>query len=500
MNSEIGKLGKHTMIYGIGIVAGKAASFIMLPIYTRYLTPRDYGILELLITTIDIIAMIAAVGLTGAVFKFYSQYDEPEDKKEVISTVVVMMMSMTAITAMVGLGISPLMSRLVFGDAEYAGYFRLLFAIYFLQSGIAVIPLIFIRAMQDSTRFVVINLCKLAIQVGLNIYFLVIVKLGVTGVLYSALLAEFLIGAYLIYHTLQRVGFRFSLSKCREMIRFGYPFIFVSLGGFLLTSSDRYILNAFSDLEAVGLYALAYKFGFILSTVAFMPFNLVWESQRFEIAKREGAQLIFKKVFFYCNLLIVTLSLLICLFVRDFLAVMSDASYLAAYKIVPIIIIIYIVQIWASFCNLGLYLKGRSRYMATSALTAAAVAVVLNLILVPRYGAYGAGLATAGACFVRFILVYRLSQALYPIDYGWGKQTLVLAVAGGIYLVGRVGEMGSLTGSLIVNMALMAVFVLIAYRFFLEKEERSVIRPKNLWATMHRVIGTPRPFRGTVGL
>lgn len=477
MATEIRALGKHTVIYGVGIVASKATGFIMLPVYTRYLDPHEYGVLELLGTTIEIIAMIAAVGLISTVFKFYSQYDDPREKQEVISTVIVMMVGIAAVTALIGIWMSPRLAQLVFARSDYAGYFRILFAVYFFQSGMAVIPLMYIRAVQDSMRFVGISLCKLAVQVALNVYFIVFLDWGVRGALCSALVAEAGVGCYLLYYTVRRIGWRFSMSKCRTMIRFGYPFVFVSLGGFLMTSADRYVLNIFSDLETVGLYALAYKFGFILSTVAFMPFNLVWESQRFEIAKREDGREIFRQVFFYCNIVIVALSLVICLFVRDFLAVMSAPSYRGAANIVPLILVIYILQIWAAFCNIGLFLKDRSRYMATSALMSAGAAMALLLILVPRYGAYGAGLATMSAWALRFLLVYRYSQTLYPIEYGWAKQSALLATGVVMYGLSRALAVSSIMGSLVVNAGLMACFLVVVHRWFLTAEERALIRP-----------------------
>lgn len=489
MSGEIGKLGKHTVIYGLGILASKATGFIMLPVYTRYLSPSDYGVLELLGTTLEIIAMISAVGLTATVFKFYSEYDAPRDKDEVISTVVIMMVGLAAVTAMLGVLVSPPLAGLVFADTEYARYFRVLFAVYFFQSGMAVIPLMYIRAVHDSLRFVGVNLCKLVVQVSLNVYFLVFLELGVLGALYSALIAELGVGCYVLFYTLHRVGFKFSALKCRRMLRFGYPFIFVSLGGFLMTSADRYFLNVFSDLNTVGLYALAYKFGFILSTVAFMPFNLVWDPQRFEIAKRVDGPVIFRKVFLYCNIVIASLSLLICLFVRDFLTIMSAPSYLGASRIVPLILVMFIFQLWWGYCNIGLFLKNQGRFMATSALLSAVVAILLLFILVPRYGAYGAGLATICAWALRFVLVYRYSQVLYPIDYAWGKQSALLAMGGLIYGVSLAVQVSSIPASLVINAALMTCYLALVYRFSLTADERAKISADCLMTAVSRVTG-----------
>ena len=79
------QLGKHTLVYTAGIIIGKVASFVLLPVYTRYLTPADYGVLELL-GTIDVIGMITSIGIVTGVFKFYSEDNNQSGKNAVIST------------------------------------------------------------------------------------------------------------------------------------------------------------------------------------------------------------------------------------------------------------------------------------------------------------------------------------------------------------------------------------------------------------------------------
>ena len=324
MKTEIIKLAKHSLIYGFGIFIGKAASFIMLPVYTRYLTPADYGTIELLITTVDIVAMIAGVGLAATIFKYYSEYESEYDKKEVISTAVIMKLILAFIATTFGIILSPQISQIIFHRADNAFYFRLVFAILLLQQGVILIPLMFIRAIQNSKLFVVINAVKLILQVALNVYFLVVLEMGILGVLISTVIAEFVVGFYLFAYIFKKVGFQFSIEKCKKMTRFGYPFMFVSLSGFILTYSDRYFLNAFGDLETVGIYALGYKFGFLMFYLAVTPFMQIWQPERFEIAKQDDALRIFKKVFLYFSIVIVSLSLLISIFVKDLLILRSE--------------------------------------------------------------------------------------------------------------------------------------------------------------------------------
>lgn len=475
MRQEILKLGKHTMIYGVGIIISKSVSFIMLPIYTRYLTPADYGVLELLSMTIDIIAMIAGIGITSTVFKYYSEYENIEEKNEVISTAIIMLIILSSITATLGFIFSNKLSQLVFGQIDNANYFMLFFIIYFLQA-INIIPLMFIRAMQNSKLFILISLIKLFMAVFFNICFLVLLKMGVTGILFSTLLSDFIMDLYLLVYAFRGVGFRFSISKSKRMVKFGYPFIFASLSSFVITYSDRYFLNVYSTLAIVGVYSLAYKFGFLMGYLTVGPFLQIWEPQRFEIAKQDNALPVFKKVFLYLNILIISLSLIISLFVKDVLTIMSAPSYHEAYQIVPIIIVAYIFQAWTFYCNLGIYIKGRSKYMAIAYIISAISVTIFNFILIPRYGVYGAAWATVGAFFILFSITNIFSQRFYYIDYGWRKQLQLLLLAVIIYLSSRILNVSQISISLGINTLLIFLFAIIIYRFFLEESGKSIVR------------------------
>ena len=86
MRDELTKVIKHSGIYAIGVVLSKGISFFLIPVYTHFLTPRDYGILELLDLLIFFTTNLSAMGIYAAVFRFYAAYESEQDKKEVIAT------------------------------------------------------------------------------------------------------------------------------------------------------------------------------------------------------------------------------------------------------------------------------------------------------------------------------------------------------------------------------------------------------------------------------
>ncbi|HEX8243574.1 MAG TPA: oligosaccharide flippase family protein, partial [Longimicrobium sp.] len=418
--SETRSVAKHVLVYGAGILLGKLASFIMLPVYTRYLTPADYGVLELLSTTIDLIGIVAGMGLAAGVFKFHADADTPREKDRVISTVALGGGVLTLLTALLGVLASPLLARLVLRDPAGAVYFRLFFAIYLVQS-LNGVGFMLLRLQQRSVLFVTLNAAKLVAALSLNIAFVVWLGMGVRGVLYSTLICSGALSLLLTAYTFRQVGFGFSAAVMRRLYRFGSPVVFWGLGSFVLTFSDRYFLNYFGGSAQVGVYSLAYKFGFLMATFASMPVMQAWEPQRFVVARRPDGPALLRDVFFYLSLALGLAGLVITLFVGDVLAVMAAPGFRAAAGVVPLILLAIVFQEWATYCNLGLFMAERTRLYGWSGVIGVVAVTALNLLLIPRYGMWGAAWATLGAYALRFAAVYLFAQRAHPIDFGWGR-------------------------------------------------------------------------------
>lgn len=476
MKAEILKLGRNGLYYGIAMVASKAAGFLMLPIYTRYLTPADYGVAELLMTTVDVISMIAGLGITAAIFKVRADYKTEEERNRVFSTALSLLFVFGAASAALGLFFSAPLSRLVFGHTDFADFFRIVFVTFFLQQGLIAVPLMFIRARENARLFMAIGLTKLALQLTLNITLLVILDMGLVGILLSGMLAELIMSVYLVAHIGRESGFAFDRDKARALLGFGYPFVFTSLGSFALVFADRYFLNAYADLPTIGIYALAYKLGFMLVFLAVTPFQQVWEPQRFRIAETPAAAATFQRVFVYLNILLLGIGLALALFAREILYVMSDPAYWPAQYFVPLVVLAYVFHTWTFFCDFGLQKTGRSGRIAQVSVVSAGIILLLLTWWVPQFGAYGALSALIVTYVVRFALVYRLSQRAYPLDYGLSKALPLLAIAIALGAFGVVAGNYPLPMAIAYKLSLLLLFVVTAYTLFLTPGERRFIQ------------------------
>jgi O-antigen/teichoic acid export membrane protein len=475
MSEQLRKLGKHTLVYTTGIIIGKAASFVMLPVYTRYLSPADYGVLELLGMTLDVIGMITGVGLVTGVFKFFSAAEDPKEKKVVISTAAWGAATLAGFTTLIGVAIAPELSKLIFGSTANQDYLRLYFVLFFLQN-LEYVPLLLVRAENRSVMFVSINVTKLIVMLSLNILFVVHMGLKIEGAIASSIIAYALSSVGLTGYMIHRVGLGFSREKLRELLSFGSPLILWWLGSFVLVFSDRYFLNHYRGTAEVGIYSLAYKFAFLLHALAYGPFETIWTAQRFEVAKRPDATELYTRVFLYLNLILGSMGLILSLFVRDFLRVMSDPAFLPAYHLVPLLIAAQVVFIWADYWTLGIYIRGKTKAMAVGAMVLIPVTLLLNYLLIPRWGMYGAAWATMAAYTVRFFWIYNSAQKYYVIPSRWRSVTNLYAILGVAVAIGFIYRVETLSSSLALSAVLMVLALSFVYKRVLSVGERSALR------------------------
>lgn len=493
-NTSYKNILAHSSVYMLGIMLSKAVGFLMLPIYTRYLVPADYGIIELLMLTIDIISYFIGMGLANSALRFYYDYDNEQDSNEVISTALIFGLS----ASLVGFGslifFSDTAANLILGSSEYSKYFTTVFIGMMFFSGIE-LPLIFLRAQQKSVKFVTVNLVRLGLQLSLNILFVIILEMGVMGVLLASASSSIIISFYLIVVTFRETGVRFSMHKLNQMVKFGYPLILDNLGAFIITYTDRYFLMAYSSLTEVGLYSLGYKFGMLVMMLLLYPFHQYWSAEMFAVAKRDDAQKVFKDFFTYSTFTSILFCLGISIYVREVIVLMSAEAYWSAYVVVPVICLAYILSGMYRFVLCGILIEKKTKYLAYATVLAMLVSLAMNFVLVPRYGAMGASISVCSAFFVRFLATYIISQRIFPIRYEWSRLLVALVFAAGLLVIALNIKMDSMALTLILKTVVFLAYpaVLFLFGWFRPREKELIINtlrhPKRILSAARNLTG-----------
>jgi len=417
---QFGTLGRHSFIYGIGMVASKAVSILMLPIYTRLLTPGDYGVLALITMTFEVVTIFAGSRIAVGIFHFYHKGESDREKRGVVSTAFLLLAVMYSAAAAATIYWASPIALVVFGEGEiYAELIRLA-ATSMVFEGLLLVPTALFQLQDRSKLFVLVSLVRLALQVASNLIFLIPFQLGVAGVMWGAVVTHGVMGTALSVWLIGSVGARFDLTAAKAFLRFGVPLMVMQVATFIVTFGDRYFLNQAGDTAQVGLYSLAYQFGFLVMTLSYIPFQQVWDPQRFALAKRPDRDEIYARVLIYVSILVVTAALGIALFAGDVLRVIASPEFHSAAVFVPVLAAAYVVQSWSYFLNLGIYITERTEYFTLANWISAVVAVIGYVLLIPRWLAWGATITTLVALIVRCWLSHVFSQRLWRVEYRWG--------------------------------------------------------------------------------
>ena len=487
------RLGKEVLIYGLGVVASRAASFIMLPVYTRLLTPADYGLLQMLEMTLDVAAILMSAGVVAGVMRFYFKATTDRERSELLGSALLLQVGLNFLgTLLLCAGAWPIWRLGLRG----AGAPTLVYiaAANFTLGVLNVVPLLQMQMERKALAYSLATFSQVVVQLGLNILFLVIFRWGVLGILLSTMLSSVVIGGATVGWMLRGTPLAWSRTAIHDLRRYGVPYQVATVATFILTFGDRFFLQAFGGLAVVGIYGLAYQFGFLLDSVAVAPFNRAWNPQRYQLVAqpREFRDAKYNQGFLYLSLLMMTTAVGITVFVRPVLRLMSDAAFWPAATIVPVVVAAYVVQSWSGVVQFGINVSERTKYVSYAMWISVVAILALYTLLIPPFGAMGAAVATLIAFVVRFALIYRFSQRLWPVTYRWAAHAKLGASALLVTLAAFAFDLGGVVAQGLFGAGLLIVYLGLVWIGVLEREDRRLLSdairlsPRSLFTRLAR--------------
>lgn len=449
-------------------------SLVMLPIYTRFLTPEDYGVIELLVMAVEIASILIGLRITQAMMRFYLLEDQEDRKNLVVSTVMILVI----LTGSLGVGVlllfSEQLTHFIFGGGDYTTEFQL-FAVTLLFRAISTAGFTYLRALQEPVKFVSISVLNLMMQVALNVYFVVYLELHVTGVVYSVLISGGIVAFGFLYYTIRRTGVGLSLSIAKELMDFVFPLILASIGAFYASYSDKYLLRVFSGLTEVGLYSLAARTVSVMGSV-FEAFNMSWAADQYEVVKREDAKKVFGQIFRLLSFAMILSGTFIAIFVDDLFHVMTSPEFYPAGAIVPILVVAGVINAVRVYCNFGALYGKATRIIAEATWIKAAVSTIFLLLLIPRYGAIGAALALVISGVVEFFWSYTKSRKMYDMELDWRPFIYLFCVA----VLAEIVSLAIGSGTIMQFAARVAIAVFLVFVMYVmpiwEEEDKAIFK------------------------
>jgi O-antigen/teichoic acid export membrane protein len=450
------QLAGQSSLYTIGEVLRSSLSFLLLPIYTRLLSPADYAILGVMSPVFSLLSITMALGMPAALLRFYFDYkDDPAMLRRYVGTVTVFGIG----CGLLGSVILTLLGPAIFGWLLPNTPFNPYVLLTVWNAGISVVSVLVLqlfRARQQAQHFVTFSLVDFTLTTALIILLVVGLRLGALGSLWGQLLAAVAMAVPALW-VLARAGrLGFSWRLLRPSLAFGLPLLPFLLGTWALNVSDRIVLDGLVSREALGLYTLGYQFGVLLNIIA-MALNNAWQPFFYQNAAEGGNDALIGTFITYQVALMVLLALAVALLAPEVIRIMAAPAYWSAATIVPWIAAGYVARYLYFFPVNSLLFKKRTGWIAGLTILAAALNIGLNLLLVPRFGIMAAAINTLIAFVVLFALVYVAGQRAFAVRYEWGRLLWLMALALALFVLGWwLVPTGSLLLSIVLKLALVA--------------------------------------------
>jgi len=485
MQNTVKRLGSQAFVYGLGYGLTRLIQFILLPVYTRYLTPADYGILALLLISGQIAIILTQAGLGSAMFREIIYVGT--DRRDVESTVLSFLAVVGATIFALGYALSPALSSAMFDTADHVYLLRLVF----LTSVLSVFESVLLARLRIEGRprlYASLALARFIVGAAITIWFIVGLGRGLTGLVEATFLTAALFAAIYLGVLLRGSRWGFSTAVLRRLLGFGGPLVPANLAGISLTSADRYILQHFGTTAQVGIYSLGYNVSLIIN-LAVNAIQLAWPAQMFAIAREPNAERQLARTLTYYLYLVGFIALAISVFAREIVVLMATPEFYAASRVVPWICLAYLFSGIMQMTNSALTTQNRMHYSGLFASAAAVLNLGLNFWLIPRYGMMGAAWATLASYALLSIVLTAVNLRFWYIPYEYARLARIVLVGAILFWTSGHLSLDSIWLAALLKLSLLAVYPAALYllRFYQPGELAAVAR---VWKSIsHRDVG-----------
>jgi O-antigen/teichoic acid export membrane protein len=428
---------KHTVIFGIGGTLAQIAPLILFPLYTNYLTPADYGTLDVISQITYIITTVLMVqGITLAVFVFYKQAETEEERRSVAVTLSLFLW------LFIGIGVIIAVCGAKYLDVFFrtGGPALLSFGITTaLVETLTAIPLALMRARLESVCYVLTTWAMMFARVGLCILFVAVLHRGLWGVFWSSFIVVSISSVILTCREFRLGSLRPDFSKWKDISAFALPFIPICVISFIGDNAGRYMLiryNPYDDaaaaLAAIGLIALAVRLVGMADTFGSSPLRQVWYAVMYDVRKQDDAPYAFGhfalRIFFAHSFFVLG----IAVFAPEVIRGICAPSYHNALLLVPIVAVQSLLRTFVGNMEQTYYIERKTHWKILNVCVYAAAIFVFLYFLI-QYGITGVCLSMLFAQTAAAVVNYFNTQQFFCVRYPFGRIMLLFGITAAAY-------------------------------------------------------------------
>lgn len=427
------RLFKNSIFYTLGNILPQAVGFILIPIYTYYLTPDQYGIVNSMSALGSVLGVLLTLGIDRGIYRLYYDYDLNE-RKVYLGTIIIGLSSVAALFFLISFSIPDIISA-VYSSISFYPYYALMIG-FTLVGKLMTVPSIYLRISEQAGKFVIINSLMFLLTAGFNLLFIIYFKEGAEGMLKGHLVSNIIMLPLFFYFTKGAYRFKFNWNYFLNSIKFSLPLVPGFIFAWVLNLSDRIFLERYLSLNEVGIYSLGSRVAGLV-TVFVGGIFAAYNPHFYKLANEEGAE-VKKKIGQYNHIIVLLIMngiFLIVFFSPELITLLISEKYKDAAIIIPFLALgLFFSQI-TGFLNLMIYQEKKSLQIMYITFIGAIVNVLSNLFFIPLFGMLGSAFATVTSFFVLFIIEYYYAKKCFFIPFRWKIILPLFAMLSTIYIL-----------------------------------------------------------------
>ncbi|MCP1621162.1 O-antigen/teichoic acid export membrane protein [Pseudomonas sp. SLBN-26] len=405
---------RDSLVYGLASLLSKGLAIFLLPLYTRVLSPGDYGAYDLLVTLGALANLVVALEVSQGLARHWADTREPHERRRLASTTFWFTAMMYGVFLTAGEVFAPWLNRWLIGNEHYLTSFRI--AIGFIAvNGIFYLLLNQFRWELRSKSYALVSFLFASGTLIFSVIFCLLFDLALSGVILAQLVSAG--GATLLSLWLLRgtFGLLFDRGLLKAMLTFSIPLVPAGVAVFVSLYINRFFLGYFGTLDDIGIFGIGNRIAGLISLLvlgvqaALTP--LIYQHFKEPETPRQIARL-----FSWFFALSLSSCLFLGLFAKELLILFASPDYLGAAPLVMLLAPALLLSQMYIFAP-GIAIAKKTRWQLWITLGAALVGLAANWLLVPPLGALGAALATLLSSAVFFLAWLMVSQTLYSVPY-----------------------------------------------------------------------------------
>jgi O-antigen/teichoic acid export membrane protein len=464
------RLARHSAIYGLGGLVARMLAIGLLPLYTRYLSPSDYGAIETLIALVAVLTVLMRFGTAEAFFRFYFIPEDPEGRLKVVRTAFWFTMTSATVGLVLGEIFAPQISQLFFGSADRTDLVRAAFVGFWAQMNFMQLTALF-RVEERSVSFAIASISNVLITIGATLTLVVGFHKGPLGVIIGNFTGTLVVYLALVAYRREQLGLEFDTKLFRRMEHFGMPLVPAALALWAVNFIDRFFLVRIAGQTETGLYSMGVR---IASIAVFMliAFRTAWPAFAYSIADDREARRTYPYVLTYLILASSWLALALGVLAPWIVRVLATPQFYDGAQVVPLLA--FGATAFAGYTvvviGVGRVRQTQFNWIVTG--IGAAVNIGLCAALIPDYGQMGAAIATVASYAFMFAGMTWNAQRRFPVPYQWRRVLTAMGAAVALTIVAKLEHVSLPFALLLVAVYPLALGLL---GFYLPRE-RKILR------------------------